>query len=324
MYKSILGKVISDFISEKRIAGFKYTTEEMLLRRLDSIIYGDDIGDIALTQKHVESFLTYGHSESDKSVSNRYTIARQLARYMLAHDYNAYIAPSFPKKLQSSFVPHIYTQDELRRLFLAAEQCPVFTNCPNRRRVVSLLLRLLYGCGLRISEALNLQLRNVDAEQGILSILNSKNEISRYVPMSDELTTKCRDFINEVHSLSSPDDYFLPAPHYGKYSHRAIHTTFRMLLVKASIPYKGKKQGPRIHDIRHTFAVHCLKKWVQNGRELTNALPILSKYMGHASFAATQYYLRLTSDMFPHITQALEDKYGDIIPGIGGDCNEND
>jgi site-specific recombinase XerD len=259
MYKSVLAKVLNDFVSEKMIAGFKYVTEAGVLRKLDSILHDEGFREIRLTQKHIEMFLSYNSESSNKNVANRYVMARQLAKYMIAHDYEAYIAPPFQKKLQATFVPHIYTRDELKRLFIAADECPVFTNCPNRRRVISLLLRLLYGCGLRISEALNLRLKNVDVEQGILSVLNSKNEISRYVPMSDELAARCKCFINEMHTSHSPEDYFLPAPHHGKYSKRAIHTTFRMLLVKASIPYRGRKQGPRIHDIRHTFAVHCVR-----------------------------------------------------------------
>ena len=92
-----------------------------------------------------------------------------------------------------------------------------------------------------------------------------------------------------------------------------MHKSFRQCLFNANIPYNGK--GPRIHDLRHTFAVTCLKNWVIAGNDIDSMLPVLSAYLGHKSMSGTQHYLRLTAEMFPQITESVEKKFGPIISG---------
>ena len=89
---------------------------------------------------------------------------------------------------------------------------------------------------------------------------------------------------------------------------------FQYLLSHANIPYFGAGRGPRPHDTRHTFAVHCLNSWVRSGEDLTAALPVLSRYLGHAGIRGTQNYLQLTAQMYPDITARLEEQFGDLIP----------
>ena len=90
---------------------------------------------------------------------------------------------------------------------------------------------------------------------------------------------------------------------------------FRDYLLMADIPHTAK--GPRIHDFRHGLAVACLKKWSLAGIDLTNMLPYLSAFMGHSDFRATQYYLRLTADLYPHILSKSEAEFGYVIPEGG-------
>ena len=82
----------------------------------------------------------------------------------------------------------------------------------------------------------------------------------------------------------------------------------------AEIPYGGPDRGPRPHDMRHTFAVHCLNSWVLAGEDLTAGLPVLSTYLGHNDLSGTQRYLQLTAQMYPDITQKLEKQFGELIP----------
>ena len=72
--------------------------------------------------------------------------------------------------------------------------------------------------------------------------------------------------------------------------------------------------GP-LHDLRHTFAVHCLKSWVRSGTDLTVALPYLSTYLGHTGLKGTQHYLRLTAELYPDIVVAMDKKFGYLLPG---------
>ena len=98
-----------------------------------------------------------------------------------------------------------------------------------------------------------------------------------------------------------------------------VYRRFRQYLQCADIPHTNA--GPRVHDFRHSFAVKCLKKWALEGEDLTNLLPYLAAYMGHSDFRGTQYYLRLTADLYPHIIDRLEVEFGYVIPE-GGPTNE--
>ena len=101
-----------------------------------------------------------------------------------------------------------------------------------------------------------------------------------------------------------------------------LYPNFRKFLWNAGIAHRGKGRGPRIHDFRHTYAVHCLKKWAEQEKDLTAYLPVLKTYMGHYSFEETAYYLRMTADVFPHITLKLEAQYLNIIPQLEGEFND--
>ena len=101
-----------------------------------------------------------------------------------------------------------------------------------------------------------------------------------------------------------------------RYSAQTIYNRFRDVLFICGIPHRGKGKGPRLHDLRHTFAVHSLQQLAENGEDLYTVLPILSEYMGHSSVSATQYYLRLTAEVFPDIMEMVEEKFGDVYPEV--------
>jgi len=120
------------------------------------------------------------------------------------------------------------------------------------------------------------------------------------------------------------DDWFFAAPDGGRYSGREVYHVFREVLWEAGISHGGKGNGPRLHDFRHTFAVHCLQKWVASGAELTTAIPRLSAYLGHEGFASTEQYLRMTAEVYPEISELMQRQFGYIIPSEGVMWDEND
>ena len=87
------------------------------------------------------------------------------------------------------------------------------------------------------------------------------------------------------------------------------------MLFRSGILYGGKGYGPRLHDLRHTFAVHTLQKWVETGEDLNSMLPVLSVYMGHKSLKATSRYLRLTAEVYPNVIRQVETTCSYVIPG---------
>ena len=128
--------------------------------------------------------------------------------------------------------------------------------------------------------------------------------------------------MKEVHLFSGENAYFFPAPAGQAITQGNVYKNFRRFLWQARISHGGWGKGPRLHDIRHTFAVHCLRQWVLQGKDLAAYLPILKTYLGHDSFRDTARYLRLTAELYPDITAKVEHAFGHIIPSMGGDDHE--
>jgi len=183
---------------------------------------------------------------------------------------------------------------------------------------------MVYSCGLRSSEARLLKVSDVNLETGILSIHHSKKDNSRLVPMSDELTERCRNYSANVHMFLKETDWFFPGLNGKPMTLGNVYHNFRRFLWRVGISHGGRGKGPRVQDFRHAYACHCLKKWVIQGKDLAAYLPVLKTYMGHDSFEETAYYLRLTADVFPDISIKLEGCYPDIIPRLEGSADETD
>ena len=140
--------------------------------------------------------------------------------------------------------------------------------------------------------------------------------------MSDNLLQLFHNYSENVHPFPVPDNYYFPALDGKPMTILNVYRNFRRFLWRARISHRGRGYGPRIHDFRHTYAVHCLKKWAEKKVDLATYLPLLKTYMGHDSFEETAYYLRLTADVFPNITLKLETFYPEIIPELEGGADE--
>jgi integrase len=244
-------------------------------------------------------------------------LMRDFAIYLADRGHHAYVAEVKTKLPRCKFIPCIFTDDEIRRMFRAIDNYPQ-AQMSYRNAVDPVLFRFLYGTGVRISEALNLVLNDVNVGSGIATIRAAKNMKDRLIPMADSLTKRIFNFMNGFHRYSDSKMWLFPSCHngiMGQMDKSTAYNHFRDYLLMADIPHTAV--GPRIHSFRHGFAVKCLKNWVLDGNDLTVLLPYLSAYMGHSDFRATQYYLRLTSDLYPEIVRRIEAEFGYVIPEGG-------
>lgn len=163
------------------------------------------------------------------------------------------------------------------------------------------MFRLFYGSGLRISEALNLKLCDIDFTKGIITIRGGKNEKDRLLPISKTLQKCMCNLYSCIHKTSDSDKYFFMKMDKTKYHSSTIYKIFRNLFWKSGISHGGKAYVPRIHDFRHTFAVHSLRIMINQKIDVYAALPLLSTYQGHSSVKATERYVRLTIESFPDV-----------------------
>lgn len=317
-FKGYFTNIIKDFIEEKIAIGLKYTTQSNVLKEFDKFTIAENfIG--TLTKELVEKWISKRPNENLQNQRKRMWTIRQLALYMNRNGYKVYIPPrEIYRTLKSNYIPYIFSKDEIRNIFKKSENMKFQKTSPHKHLVIPLLFKILYGCGLRITETLNLRLKDVDTNNGILMIRYAKFNHHRIVAMGNSLNKRCIDYIKIVHLKSNLNSVFLANPNKKVYTAGIMYKEFRKVLWKAGISHGGRGKGPRVHDLRHTFAVHCLQNWVKDGVDIMALLPILSAYLGHSGLYATQQYLRLTAEVFPEIVDTVEKKFGYCIPRLTG------
>jgi len=314
-FTSVLSELMAGYIEEKRAVGYKYIKASSLIKQFDVLVAEAHFMEKKLPKELILLWIQKRPNEMDSTRNGRISIIRGFASYMVRLGYEAYIFPATAITMDRySYLPYIFSQEELKSIFALCDSYPVSNVSPNRHLILPLLFRMLYGCGLRISEALNLKFTDVDLKLGTLFIRDAKFGKERIIPMAESLTDRCRLYAANVHKYASSNPFFFPSPFGGCYEESTIYKLFRTMLWKAGITHCGK--GPRLHDIRHSFSVYCLKKWVLNKADLTNLLPYLSVYLGHVDLRGTQHYLRLTADLYPEILTSVEQNFSYLIPEV--------
>jgi integrase len=273
------------------------------------------VTDQALTKELVYAWLTKRPQETDVTWEHRMYAIRQFARYLTELGYEAYIPYRLRKIHRQVYVPYIFTPEELQRFFQACDQIPPHP-LSSKCLVFPALFRVLYGCGLRISEAVALRGKDVDLETGVLTIRRAKFDKDRLIPMAPSLTQYLTTYTGHLHLVSDPGSYFFPQKDRTALQPTTVYKNFRTLLWRSGISHGGPGRGPRLHDFRHSFATHALQQMVRRGLDLYCALPILSTYLGHASVAATERYVRLTADQYPDLLQAINQTCAHLFPEV--------
>jgi len=318
IYEGPFKEHIKNHVELKRAVGYKYEADAGHLKRFDRFTMEKYPHATVLTKEIVLDWCSKKLYEAQANQCARASIIRQFGKYLDSIGAEAYIIPKGYYPTGEQYMPHIYTTDELTIFFAETDKCRYCYECPYRHLIMPVLFRMLYMCGLRVSEARLLKIGDVDLEKGILTINHSKKDNSRLVPMSASLTERCRHYSQMVHPYPASEKYYFPGLNDKPMTIGNVYKNFRRFLWGAGISHAGRGHGPRIHDFRHTYAIHCLKKWVEQEKDLMAYLPVLRTYMGHDSFEETAYYLRLTADVFPDITLKLESRYPGIIPELEG------
>ena len=318
---SVFAPYIKDFIDLKRSLGYKYEEEERVLYRFDRFILDHGYTSLGLTKEISDEWAAKSKNEAELTIYGKVKVLKQLAEYLRDQGIKTYV-PQLPKYPGWTFIPYIYTHEEINTIFCACDslrmQCRNVYSC---LLIMPCLLRMLYGTGIRISEALSLKNKDVNLGGSYLTLKDSKNGKDRLIPISDSLAAVCKDYLVHrdklpIDGLNRQNGPFFVSLNGGVCKHAPVHRWFRKALEIAGIPFTGNRKGPRIHDIRHTFACHSFLKLSDEGLDLYCSWPYLSTYLGHQSMESTEQYIRLTSQMYPELLRDTDGLYVDIIPEI--------
>jgi integrase/recombinase XerD len=307
--------LIAGLVEEKKSIGYPYDTSARIIKVFSSFCMEHYPQETALTKEIAIHWAERKQDEHGNGLLRRITPVRQLAKYMNRIGIEAFVIPSGIPNKQIHYVPHIFTDQELRVFFVEIDRCAVCPYSPARHLMIPVFFRLLYCCGLRSSEARLLNVEDVDLKIGNLTIRQSKGNKDRNVVMSEEVLCLCRIYHAKVSRIFPDRIVFFPTPLGKYYNHSLIDHWFHLFWDKTGITTSSGNL-PRVHDFRHTFAVKRLNLWVKEGKDLQAFLLYLSIYLGHAHLRETDYYLHFVPKFFPLFKEKTLEKCANFIPEV--------
>ena len=196
-WKSGIAEAAQNYIALKRQTGMKFESQERCLRHFDTFYYVSGFDGVGLTKEMVQDFI-YDKNERPVSHYNKEVVMRDFAIYLKNRGYHVYVTEINTKLPRCKFIPHILTDDEIRRFFTAIDNYPL-AKMSYRNAVDPVLFRFLYGTGVRISEALGIVLNDVNTESGTVTIRAAKNMKDRLIPMAESLSKRIYALIKGFH-----------------------------------------------------------------------------------------------------------------------------
>lgn len=308
-----LRQAVDLYLAHKQSLGMRCQKEAQTLRAFCQAM--GEIGVDEVRDVSVNTFIR-GTGSVTSHLHRKLSVLRGFYRYLITRGFvpRSPLPTSVPKEPQR-LIPYIYTREELRRVMDAAERQRHW--CKIEVLTMRALLLLLYGAGLRIGEALRLTMADVDLEQRYLIIRETKFYKTRLTPLGTDLaqiiTTYQNDRVKRHPALSRAP--FLVTRHGQALNIQLAELSFKRLCLEAGVRRTdGSRFSPRLHDLRHSFAVHRLTAWYREGADVQRLLPHLSTYLGHVHIGCTQRYLTMTPELLQQASCRFEQYSSPEVP----------
>lgn len=321
MFYSANARHLTDFIQLKRSLGYKYITEVFHLETFDRYLHSNSYSCTELSMEIINGWTAKRPNETDLTRYGRMVTLKQFLSYLRDNGTHTPVL-LLPKYPTSTFIPYIYSHQQVSDIFRACDLMRLgeraMCSC---LFIIPCMVRMLYATGIRIGEAVSLFNKDVNLHEQYLTLRETKNTKDRYVPFDESLTTVCTEYLQQrkallINGSDEPGGPFFVSLIGKKCSAPVVASWFRRILICAGIPIKSNGKGPRLHDLRHTFACHSFAKLAHEGEDLHCSWPYLSAYLGHQSLRATEQYIRLSEQLYPELLKGSEKLYVDVLPDI--------
>jgi integrase len=323
-YNSIFHEELTSFEKLRKSQGIKDRCI-YIMRKLDEFLIANNVNKKELTPEIVDNWIAVNSNGLSSNTLPYYiSYCRKFAEYLQTLGFTAFV----PEYLgyTDNYVPYIFSEHEINDIFQLVDKYKA-TNNKLTHVQFPMLLRILYGCGLRLGEALQLKLSDVDLANGIIYIWKGKNHISRLVPVDETLASILRAYCNTVMSGKSDDAYIFESDRKGKQidctgrprDSKWASYIFQQILKKAGIEhtkYSLNERGICLHCLRHTFAVNSFRKQDIAGVDNYRSSPLLSIYLGHTKLLGTQKYLHMTAENSEDIIAMTSEYSKNLFPEV--------
>ena len=325
-YQSYLAQRLWDFIKWKRLMGCKYTTAEIALADFDRFWAREGTHASILTQEHLNRYAASCERIKPSTLRYRLGLVRQFCIYLKRVEPESVVPDRYWCRIRTpKFHPFILSPEDLKRIIEATKILCKNSRWPLRADSFCTVLLLLYSTGLRLGEALHLAVKDVDLDNSILIIRQTKFNKSRLVPIAPSMTKELKRYAclrDEFFGEQEPESAFFRSIYKRAFCLGTIEEIFRKAIHLAGFNTVAERRPPRPHDLRHSFAVERLLQWYRQGADVQNKLPLLSTYMGHVNVASTQVYLTVTAELLEEVNHRFEAYAGKLITHEKGETDE--
>jgi integrase len=295
-----LDQLITQYINYRKSLGEKFKTNETILKSFCKNT-GPSMKIKNISEDRINRFLYGDTTIITSGWFVKHTALLGFYRYALTRNYVTTIPlPNVLPKRPQPFVPYIYSRSELKLLFDTA-----LNYQKNKSHISSNMIRMVliltYSLGLRLHETLSIKLVDIDLKNSVLAIQQSKFYKSRLVPFNNEIKKVIEEYFRwrkGKNQSQSAESFLFIGKNNQPFNISTMRNAFQRIREKAGIKRDDDANfQPRIHDLRHTFAVNRLTSWYQENKDVQQLLPVLSTYLGHKHLAHTTVYLTMTDDL---------------------------
>lgn len=302
-----LAQAIKSFTEVKRRIGLSFKSSHSLLMQFLRQTGDKELN--CITEQEIKNYV-YSGTVSSKTRSARFSKVKRLLEWAHNQGYLSVLPmPHVGPKYVNNFTPYIYSREELKKIFFSAGSLNDRSS-PMQGDTLKTFFVTLYACGLRLSEGLNIRLCDVDFEKKTILILESKFRKSRILPFGSQLETVLRNYRDKrIKYLPLPQkdkSYFFVSRNGNRFSKNHVSHMFERVRKLANIYIPTRDQQPRLHDLRHTYAVHKLTEWYEQGENVQDLIYNLSTYLGHKDLEDTKVYLSMTKDFLQIVSNKFE------------------
>jgi site-specific recombinase XerD len=301
-----LAEAVDIYVMRRRAMGEKCEGPTVALRVFSRRYNDRSLQGITLPE--VKQFLDVPQT-GPAAWRRKYGVLRDFFAYWRCRGkLNAVPTPLAAPKYIPTFVPYIYSRRELRLLLDAVPGCQRHAACRISEITLRTLLLFLYGTGMRVGEALRLRLADVDLNSGVITIRGTKFYKSRLVPLGADVVQILRKYLAAPGRWNQHYRPLFQSRQHKRLGHSTVDANFRRLCILAGVRRSDtSSRQPRLHDLRHAFAVHRLTEWYRTGANVQLLLPALFTYLGHVDLHSMQCYLTMTPELLGEANRRFQD-----------------
>ena len=302
------------FIEFKRGKGEKVASSTLIrFRKLNNSLNQYQTNQIS--EKMIRELLAPRNGLSEIERQYMASNLRQFCSFLVLLGVNAAaVPPKYMKITRCEFRPYIFSDEELHRLVVVADSLSPSYRTKSHQQIYPVLVRMLIGTGMRIGEVLARKREDVDPINGVVKVINGKNGVSRYIPVSDSLKMVLSSYAETIDMSDEDKPFFISSYTGGHLTYDAMKYMFPKMFKAADI-YMADGKTPNIHSIRHTFCTRSLEKMLNSGMNIYTAIPILAAYVGHVNYMDTEKYIHFTERGHKDFIEK-EASLGSIFPEV--------